>query len=350
MSSLAWLVVIAVPSPSSAAPSDDAVEPIVFSYEAEGACPSKTEFIDMVRAYTTRWSPVSDGTTMARAIRVRASAESPGGTGTLTLTGTSGKRSEREVVGPSCEAVSQALAIMVAVAIDPHAFSAVSPEPLPQLPPPERPPPAPSPPTPRPEVGGVVAPPAPSLAPAPASEPSVQWSSDVRSELTNAVIAAALPGLGISVEIEPSLGKDAVPSWFKPALAVGFRQSLATEVGARVGSVEFLWRAGNVRLCPLRFSFHDRLVDISLCVETNIGRLNARAEGFRQTGPSAIPWVDVGGSTWMAVRLTKHAFLSTTVDVIAPQSRRRFELSDGALVSRAPAVGVLGGLGLGIHF
>jgi hypothetical protein len=72
--------------------------------------------------------------------------------------------------------------------------------------------------------------------------------------------------------------------------------------------------------------------------------------GFRQIGEEWIPWFDIGGSTRATVLLTRHVFVSMNLEGIVPYSRRAFGLSDGTLVSRAPAIGVLGGLGVGLRF
>ncbi|MDB5216108.1 MAG: hypothetical protein JWO86_4035 [Myxococcaceae bacterium] len=345
------LVLLVVPRSSSAAPSDT-VEPIVLTYETDGACPSETAFFEMVRSYTTRWSAVAVGTTIARTIHVHASAGPSDGAGHLTVTNTSGITSERQFVGPSCEAVSRALAIMVAVAIDPHALSEGQPAPTT----PEAPPPEPAPP---PEVSPVLAPPAPPTLvappppPPPPSEPRsrVRLSSEVHVDVTSAVIDAALPVLGVSVAIEPPLGRSRfIPSWLRPSVAMGLRQSLPTEVMLQGGSVEFLWTAGNLRLCPFRFSVRDDLLDVALCGETDVGSLRARAQGWTQTGQSSTPWFDAGGSVYAAFSLTKALFLSANVEVIAPFTRRPFALSNGAVISMAPAVGLLGGVGVGLRF
>ena len=345
------LVVLVVPRSSSAAPSDT-VEPIVLTYETDGACPSQADFFDMVRAYTTRWSAVAAGTTSVRTIHVHASAGPSDGAGRLTVTNTSGITSERQFVGPSCEAVSRALAVMVAVAIDPHALSQGEPA----SPTPEAPPPEPSPP---PEVTPVLEPPPPPLVapptppPPPPTEPpsSIRLSSEVHLDVTSAVIDAALPVLGVSVEIEPSLARSRfIPSWFRPSVALGLRESLPTDVMLQGGSVEFLWTAGNLRLCPFRFSVRDDLLDIALCAETDLGSLRARAQGWKQIGQSSTPWFDAGGSAYAALSLTKALFLSTNVEVIAPFTRRPFGLSNGAVISMAPAVGLLGGVGVGLRF
>jgi hypothetical protein len=173
----------------------------------------------------------------------------------------------------------------------------------------------------------------------------------VHASVTSAVINTALPVVGVSIEVEPSLGSSGfLPSWFRPSLAAGIRQSLPRELTVPGGSVEFLWTAGNLRLCPLRFSLKSGLIETSLCAQTDLGGLRAQAQDFKQVGQKSIPWFDIGGSACAAVSLTKHAFVSTNVEVIVPYSRRPFELSNGAIVSRAPAVGLLAGLGVGLRF
>jgi hypothetical protein len=57
----------------------------------------------------------------ARTFRVRVRGDSSGASGTLVVESADSETSEREIAGPYCAAVTEALAVMVAVAIDPRA-------------------------------------------------------------------------------------------------------------------------------------------------------------------------------------------------------------------------------------
>ena len=141
------------------------------------------------------------------------------------------------------------------------------------------------------------------------------------------------------------------PRWlrgWKPSFGLGFRQSLPKERAFTGGSVEFLWLAGNLRACPHELTI-GRIVEIAPCAEMNIGVLRSSAEGFANARQASITWLDLGGSVWAAVNLSKDVFLSSTVLVTAPLVRRPFVLTSGPVAASVPAIGLLGGIGIGVR-
>lgn len=328
-------------------------ESIVLRYEAGAACPSESAFVDRVRAYTTRWSRVPTDAGGVRSIRVRANARAheSSARGQLTVTGTDGEATERTLSAPNCDALAEALAIMVAVAIDPSALTAHETEPSP-APTEEAPRETESlpllvttPPTeaarnemPKPIVGE----PHPSV--------RLRMSAALRGAVTSTVIDTALPVGELAIAIEGSFER--LPAWVRPSLSVGLRRSLPTDVSLRGGTIEFLWTAANVRLCPLGSSTMRGAVDLALCAEADIGVLDAEARGYDDSRKSSLFWLDWGASARGALSLGTRAFVDVSVAMLAPSahSRRPFELASGALVSRAPVVGVLAGAGVGLRF
>ena len=315
--------------------SQEPEEPIVLAYMAEGDCPSTAEFIQGVRSYTTNWRIVPEGTPHARTINVRIEATEAEARGTLTTEEPKERPSTRTLVGPSCVAVSEALAVMVAVAIDPHANDVIAP------PPTTAPPPLRSPARHRPPVSQV-----------PAVEPSrTRVALDVRGEVTSAVVGEALFGVGLGVAIEPSFASTG--GWrgpFRPSIGIGVRQTFPRSTVLRGGSVTFLWTAAGLRLCPVRFPLVGARIEISACAETNLGALQAQAHEFADARNVTLFWADIGGSTWIKAALTRRWFVDATFLAVAPLERRSVELRSGAVAARSPAFGVLGGIGVGTHF
>ena len=325
------------------------VEPVAIRYETTGVCPSESEFFSEVRRYTTLWSPVPEGTSAARTIRVSVSVGPSETVGRLAVANPSGVISERDIVGPSCTAVSQALAVMVAVAIDPRAGEAREAGEAKERHPDE------SASTAEPDAERV-----PKASerlarpqrPREASPPSVgpRVSLDLRVETTSAVVRGALLGIGMSTKLE--LPETTGPRWlreWKPSLGIGIRQSFPHARTLGGGRVEFLWTAGHLRLCPFRLALRG-VAEVSPCAEMNIGRLHASADGFAEARDASTFWLDLGGSVWATVNLSKRVFFSSTVLVTAPVTRQPFALASGASVSTAPAVGLLGGIGIGARF
>jgi len=321
------------------------VEPVSLRYEGSGRCPSEAEFVERVRTITRRWALAADGSPAVRSIRVHVSEGARETAGKLTVAAPDGATTEREISGPTCSEVSEALAVMVAVAIDPRAGApgaedgdaAEDPAPVASAPverPRERHRRRPS----------RAARPDPQ---APASGPRL--SADLRAETTSAVIRGGLQGVGASVRLEltrPESRRGVHVAG--PSVALGLRQSLPKERALRGGSVDVSWTAGNVRLCPVRVVF-GTVGEVSPCAETNIGVLRASARGFAEARDLSTLWVDVGGSVWAAVSLSDRFFLSSTLFVTMPLSRQPFVLASGARVATVPPLGVVGGVGLGFR-
>jgi len=250
---------------------------------------------------------------------------------------------KREIVGPTCADASEALAIMVAVAIDPGASEGASETPVE---PPRAEPPAVEPPRPEAPRSERAASPRPSFA---ATPPSVgaSVSFDLRLETTTAVIDGPLPGFGASMTVE--LWFPTGPRWmraWRPSFGLGLRQSLPVQRDLRRGTGELLWTAGDVRLCPHEVELA-RIVEAALCAEANLGAFRASVEGVPEARRASTAWVDMGGSVWAIVRFSKRFFLSSTVLVAAPLWRHEFVLESGAPVAHSPPLGVLVGLGVG---
>ena len=318
----------------------DVREPIALHYDATGACPSEAEFVTLVRTHTSRWTRVAEGESPRRTMRVVVSEGADQTTGSLVVTNPSGIVSERDISGPSCAGVARALALMVAVAIDPLADLGETSEVPPE--------------------GGRIEPPRaerraagdrPSTA-TPTRTPSFRGaprvSLELRAETTSAVVRGALLGVGVSMKLE--LPPDAGPEWlrtWRPNIGIGIRQSLPKELALRGGSAEFLWTAGHLRLCPIRFTI-ERIFALSPCAEVNVGRLNAAARGFAEARAVSTFWYDLGASLWTSVNLSSRVFIGSTLLVTAPVTRQPFALASGTIVSDAPVIGVLGGIGLGV--
>lgn len=321
------------------------VEPIAFRYEASGACPSETEFLEAVRALTKRWSLVPVGTSEVRTIRVRMAAGRSDAKGRLVIADRSGTSSERDVVLPTCTEVKQALAVMVAVAIDPRAGTADEPEPesTPPAEPRETEPRAEPVALLQPEQRAATAP----VSTTPAAITRSPVTFDLRAEITSAVLRGGLVALGASMTFElpaPAPTRGIHLLW--PSIGLGVRQGLPKERTLRGGSAEFVWSAGQLRFCPLRVAIQT-VAEISSCAETNLGSLRASAKGFPDSRNLSSFWADVGGSVWAAVNLSDRFFLSSTVLMTVPLVRQPFTLASGASVASVPPLGVLGGIGIG---
>lgn len=334
--------------PSAARAGEPSAEPIAIAYTAEETCPREGAFIASTRRYTSRWTPVASGDGL-RSFRVRLERHGAGHTGTLVITMPDGARSIREIAGPDCVSVARGLAVVVALAIDPQAHvGAPDPDTEPEVPPPERASepselpaatgPAPPPPPPRPSVAR----PKRSAATA-RSRPHLTFGVEGRVELTSAVLTGAVPVAGAALEVRANLG-EAMPSWFSPSLAGGIRQSLPVRIDVGPGVSEFLWTAGTLRFCPVRFAAPALRFEAAPCAELDVGLLRAEARGLADARTTSNRWFDRGASVRTAFRLSPSWGIGAAVLVTAPVTRDRFAVASGELISKAPAVGVTAGL------
>ncbi|MDF2693934.1 MAG: hypothetical protein K0S65_2317 [Labilithrix sp.] len=321
-------------------------------YAASAACPSESEFVDMVRGFTQRWSLVAEGASADLTIDVEMSSRPSEIRGSLAVTNAGSSVSRRDIAGPNCTEVSEALAVMVAVLLDPRAgvssertFTESPPASETQA---DEPPPPPETTT-RPEASS----PSPVMKQEPAPPPprrareTVSVTFDLRFETTSAVVRGSLPGLGASFAL--AVPSTEGPRWLralKPSIGIGIRQSLPKERALPRGNVELLWTAAGVRLCPLSFAL-GTAVELSPCGEMNVGVLRASASGLADARSVATNWLDVGGAIWASVALSKTFFLSSTVLVTMPFNRQPFITDSGMPVASVPPLGVLGGVGVG---
>lgn len=349
--------------------------PIHLAYVADRACPTSEQFLAKVRRYTTRWS-LAEGPA-ARRFRVvltplRASGR-PETSGRLEIEEPGKPASVRDIAGPDCEAVARALAIALAVVIDPQADlsggatddaanaanaanaagevgdASNAPAPLGND---ERTSLA----SPTPAARS----PLPDVEPARPPLPSTPIASRLRAEAlvaaTSAVVDGAVVVLGATVELEPLADRrvngpsSALPRWLSPSVALGFRQSLPRQVEQSGMTSQFLWTAGTLQLCPLRWSAFDERFELAPCFEMNAGVLIASARGSHDSRSSTKPWLDLGGTAKATWRVHRGWFVGGTFSVVAPVTRYQFELSTQASVSQAPPVGFAFGAIAGLGF
>lgn len=225
-----------------------------------------------------------------------------------------GAVTERTIGGPTCAEVAEALAVMVAVVIDPRAGSGAAVD--------EAPPP--------PKIEGRRAGPTPSRPPRPSPErppAAARWprfAVDLRVETTSAVFRGALAGIGASLTVEPPAPPPRRGVYVSvPSVAAGVRRSFPMERALRGGSVDFAWTAGTFGSAPSG-SPSTGLAEVSPCAEANVGSLRASARGFAEARGTSTLWFDLGASLGTTVSLSGSLFLSSTVLVSMPLFRQPF--------------------------
>ncbi len=358
---------------------DDASSPALtvrVEYRAAATCPSRSEFLDSVRRYTTKWSLVDEDANRNFAIVLDRSGGSVRG----TLEVTAGARKTRKVVsGTSCTTVTRGLAVMVALVIDPTASLAEQREETPER--------IPSPPAPEDEpasVAGEGETPG-TTAPEQTAErgppkrrstkrarpplrmhtngTATRWMFELRTEVSTAITRRpmALVGAFADLQVRVFSRKDERSSIIGPSsIGLGLRQSAPRAIGVPGGSTDFLWSAASLRICPVRLRLLADRLDVAPCLEGNVGVLQAESHGIPVAQRTHRQWVD-GGASVLGVWHLPGPWLATAgLALVVPLTRNRFEVVDLAslgaasaprteLVSQAPMLGIAAGLGLGLE-
>jgi hypothetical protein len=327
------------------------IEPIGFDYSAPADCPSAEEVLRQIGGYTAKWT-LAHGRDDVRHFRLRAEHRGDAFVGRFDLRELNGTTVGREVTGDSCEDVALALAITVALAIDPRATVGVGEEP----PSPVRvevtdAPPAAndssSPPRGESKVNVVPDRPVKPASRADVASPRVKLAVGGRVEGTTAV-SGLLAVIDAFVEIEAERTIERL-SWFRPVLRVGLRQSFRRTASVGEARVDIDWTAGQIEACPSRLVFASRL-SAEACLGANVGELSATARDIPGAERTRRLWLDYGGLLALRWQAHPNFFAELAGASWVPQTRDRLRVAPDGLVSRAPAVGFSAGVGIGWRF
>jgi hypothetical protein len=275
---------------------------------------------ERVRALTGEIKPIDDRTVAA----------------TLTLVELDGRRSARRVLTHSCEEALDALALVVAVTLDPSSVLRKEPAPEPPPPPPSEnpPPPPPSPPPPKPvEVRPTVPVPV-----APPEQSAWEASAGLAFEGIYGPPPGILPGGSLYIRLRWERSSALSPALF--ATASHFERD-----GYQFGSetADFALNQLRLELCPLRQGKTE--LAVHYCAMGSGGSL--RAGGVQTYGPRTQwrPWWVLGASAVLTVRPTEALEITAALSGGVPLIRDSFQFSSdpfwkGKLVSLTGALGV----------
>lgn len=260
------------------------------------------------------------------ALEVSASLRPDGAEASFELSGREGV-ARRTLSAESCEAVLDAVAFAVEVALaNDH------PEPPKVAPPP--PPPAPPAPTP-------VAPP---KAP-PAKEPAAaRWGAALGASGGAALGASPLVAARVSLhaEVEREMGPVLVPT-----LRLGAVFSLPQTTVRSGVEVAFASQAAFLSACPARFSFG--AVALRPCARFEAGRLEAKADLAPGARLTSNVFLAAGLEVQGRVTIAGPVFLELTFDAVAPLRRSEFFVANSSAYIVSPVRFVLLA-GAGVHF
>ncbi len=319
-----------------------ATEPIRIEYHAEAGCPSADDFNTQVFRRTTSARLATSGD-FARTFVVTIARHGGSLVGSLVVRQADGTTESREVAGPDCGEVATVLALATALAIDPEASLAPTPEPAPGDKSTE-PPKPPKPPEPPADV-------------APQPEPSEPSSLEARAPWT-ASLGPTLEG-GVTPGI--AYGGSASFGWRAahaddPISAIDveltFLRSPKHVVGATPpatggGSASFQLVYAAPTLCSVVLAWQD-VSGIAPCVGAELGAVTGWGAGLPHSSTRSRAWVafDLGlrlhqalGTTW---------FVEGDVSAVLPITRWTYVFREPDTdIFKVPSAAANGALRLG---
>jgi hypothetical protein len=304
-------------------------EPIRLSYTAAEGCPLRDAFLGRLRARTTRFREASEGEA-ARVFTVALASSGEGSKGRLMVSARDGSSATREVKATTCDQAAAALALVVAVAIDPQALIEIPPaksEPIPTPPPP--------------------------VAPPESSRPA-ETTGDRLHRATRVALGLRWDEMsGITPLLRPVLRPfleivDDRPGVFVPALRISFAWTRNAHVALSSGAADFSWYVGRLEACPLRVG--SAAASLTWCATFDGGAVRIAGQDAPAITARTRPWVSTGVSARGSARLWRWLFAELELGAAAPWIKDRWVFADGSLLQTPPPVSVWAGAGLGCRF
>jgi hypothetical protein len=281
-------------------------------------CVSRNDLMARVAARSPRIQFADDGEITAQ---VAVMSARPGSVvAELTLGAASAPASPRRVVGRSCGEAADAVALIMAVTLDPTlrpggvAEPPASPTPPPAPPPPQTIPPATTPPAPATTVESR----------APASAPAGPTRRRFGAAVAGQTIFGPAPNVmpGVAVYAMITLERDGV---WAPALVLGATHVWRTDISETDGSASFTLDAASLDVCPVRVG--SARLAFRPCASALAGRLNASGgSGTRNAGSVARPFGAAGAALTAGGGLTGRIELSVRLGVGVTLLRDAYEL------------------------
>lgn len=329
------------------------------AFEAPAGCPSADAFVAKVGERGGRAARVVKEPDARKArYRVRIARAGRGFRGTLTIVDEAGSN-ERAVEGGTCVEVADALALVTAMALEA--------------------PPAPDAPTsgsgatpltsasasdsPAGPASSAVAS-ASASAPTSASASAVSGDLDLPPPVKRPVAPEGTPvrwalggGLAlIGLDGAPPLGGDLYVEAagtgaraFAPSLRIGASGLWARRDVPHGGELGLRWTSLAIDACAVRALAPALRVDA--CAAVQLGLLRASPSSAVVDANDALRgWLALGGAVRAQLEIGSGFYLEARGGLLAPVTRDRFSLADGAEVYRVAAITLIGGIGVGRHF
>jgi hypothetical protein len=311
-------------------------ESVRIDYAAPAGCPDPAAFVRSLRERTTHFRQAAQDE-QARQFFVRVTGAASSYSGRLEILSPDGSTSVRSVDGTICEEVSEALALMTALAIDPDALTS-GPNADSKTPVEPTAEPAAKSELPR-SPASVVVVAARVLPKAQPASPPWRWSAGVLGHMTFHVSPTLGYGGDLFVDAEAPAS-----SALGPAARLGlFLNECNVQLPSGVGA-RFQWAAMSVEGCPVRLGLGALRGSLHPCLAFRLGVLAGEGRSMSQPKQTVSAWSDVGPLLRLRLAVTTELILEAQAALMLPLHRPTFEILDMGSLATAYAVPRLGGL------
>jgi hypothetical protein len=297
-------------------------------YSVPLGCPSEDAFLVQVRARTSRFVETGDAI-HARTFFISIARSDHAVSGHLVVRSAGGEQSVRDVAGNRCEDVVAAMALIVALDLDPNASTSPF-----------------APPTASSQQAANV--PGAELSPEHARASTFsRWSIGLGIHAALDGGLAPRPLLGASFFVEA----DGPPrGLFVPTVRVAFeRATSAADAAGHGPSANFVWTAGMVEACPARWTSGS--LGVSPCIRVEGGLIEAAGANIDPARSDRRPWLAAGIGAEGRWFFFTPLFLDAEVGARFPLVRTRYFFQpNNATLYDTPLVGWTAGAGIGMLF
>lgn len=315
-----------------AAPTSVAEEsrPVFIWYRSAGECPDGDAFLSKLSGKVTEARIAAAGDPIDFVVTLGSLGSRSNGR--LERETTQGKVAIREIDSENCAEVAEALALSLALAIDPSEKPAV----------PEEPAPAPSQKNPTTTRAPTTSASDPKLDRAPPRNPeNSSWWVGAQGTVASAIAPSALPGGLVFVELERARAS-VLPGSSLRLGALGRFGTLMTNVG----DVRYRLLGGRIDACPLRIG--SNTLAVKPCAGFDLGQLEVEGTNDSGLGDRAL-WAAAGVNGRLTWRAAGALAFELDAGAFAPLTRYTLETGDPTLAGdRTDFMGFTAGLGASV--
>jgi hypothetical protein len=318
------LVVCSLGSVDAHALAQEYAEPIHLLYRAPPGCPDETAFVTRVRARTARMR-LAGASEAVRSFTVEVES-GRSALGRVVVEDRDHSQSTRQVRADTCSDVVDALALMVALAVDPTSV-------------------------------------APTAATSSEAPPAVSSSTESRLSTASPRLGGAVFGgadFAVATDVTPRtlLAGSPYVGWrsataerlFAPSLRAAFIRAGSGMLGVPGGTAEFTWTVGRLDGCPI--AWPRGALRVTECVRVEAGTLEAGA-GMGVPAPRTAlrAWLSAGALARAEWSFLPPIFIDAEAGAVLRVMQDRFYFNPAMTTAfQVPPLGVTAGVGVGALF